>query len=50
MSTRKRLDPDSIDVDSLEVEELEHVAGGETDKNVNCHSCTCPAQPVDPGT
>jgi len=49
MTDKKRLDPESIDVDSLEVEELDQVAG-ETDQNMNCHSCTCPAtrqdQPV----
>jgi hypothetical protein len=44
MSEKKRLDPEAIEVDSLEVEELDQVAGGNTDQNMNCHSCTCPAQ------
>ncbi len=46
MAAKKRLDPKAIDVDSLDVEELESVAGGETDVNQNCHSCTCPAEPI----
>ncbi len=48
---KKRLDPEAIDVDSLEVEELDQVAGGETDQNMNCYSCTCPPKqqaPADP--
>ena len=44
MTDRKRLDPENIEVDSLEVEELDQVAGGETDQNANCYSCTCPAK------
>ncbi|HEX6745970.1 MAG TPA: hypothetical protein VF092_01560 [Longimicrobium sp.] len=47
MSEPRKLDPEQIDVDSLEVEELDQVAGGETDVNKNCYSCTCPAR--DPG-
>ena len=47
MTEKKRLNADEIDVDSLEVEELDQVAGGETDVNANCYSCTCPA-PKDP--
>jgi hypothetical protein len=43
MSEKKRLDPNEIDVDSLEVEELDQVAGGMVDANNNCYSCTCPA-------
>ena len=41
MGEKKRLDPGALDVDSLEVDELEAVAGG-MDDNVNCGSCTCP--------
>jgi hypothetical protein len=48
MTEKKRLDPEEIDVDSLEVEELDQAAGGIYDVNQNCHSCTCPAQ-QDPG-
>jgi len=42
MSDRKKLNPQDIDVDSLEVEELDQVAGGIVDANNNCYSCTCP--------
>ncbi len=42
MTEKKRLDTDAIEVDSLEVEELDAVAGGNTDQNANCYSCTCP--------
>ncbi|HEX6745968.1 MAG TPA: hypothetical protein VF092_01550 [Longimicrobium sp.] len=42
MTEKKRMNPEEIEVDSLEVEELDQVAGGETDINQNCHSCTCP--------
>jgi len=49
MSDRKRLDPHDIDVDSLEVEELDSVAGG-FDANENCYSCTCPATKQEPVT
>jgi hypothetical protein len=45
MTDKKRLDPDAIDVDSLEVEELDQAAGGMVDENVNCYSCTCPPPP-----
>jgi hypothetical protein len=43
MTDKKRLDPQAIDVDSLEVEELDQVAGG-ADVNENCYSCTCPVK------
>ena len=46
---KKRLDPENIEVDSLEVEELDQVAGGNTDQNMNCHSCTCPPAQQEPG-
>ncbi|HEX6745971.1 MAG TPA: hypothetical protein VF092_01565 [Longimicrobium sp.] len=48
MSDKKRLDPEAVEVDSLEVEELDQVAGGETDVNQNCHSCTCPPAQKEP--
>jgi hypothetical protein len=48
MTDRKKLDPENIDVDSLEVEELDQVAGGATDQNANCYSCTCPPKQQDP--
>jgi len=48
MSEKQRLDPKDIDVDSLEVEELDQVAGGLADNNNNCYSCTCPVR--DPAT
>ena len=43
MTEKQRLDPEDLDVDSLQVDELDQVAGGNTDQNMNCHSCTCPA-------
>jgi len=51
MAEKHRMDPKDIDVDSLEVEELDQVAGG-VDVNENCYSCTCPATkvPQDPIT
>jgi hypothetical protein len=49
MSEKKRLDPEAIEVDSLDVEELDAVAGGlNGDQNQNCYSCTCPAPKQDP--
>ena len=47
MSDEKiRLDPKAIDLESLDVEELEQVAGGAADgTNNNCYSCTCPTPP-----
>lgn len=42
MSEKKRLDSSDIDVDSLEVEELDQVAGGAGEINQNCYSCNCP--------
>jgi len=52
MTDKQRLNPDEIDVDSLEVEELDAVAGGIAgDQNQNCYSCTCPPRekvPADP--
>ena len=43
MNEKKRLDTSELELDSLEVEELDGVAGGvETGTNVNCGSCTCP--------
>jgi hypothetical protein len=46
MSDKQKLDPEQIDVDSLEVEELDAAAGGVLDENKNCYSCTCPANAV----
>jgi hypothetical protein len=48
MSEKKRLNPEELDVDSLEVEELDQAAGGLEDVNQNCYSCTCPAPKQDP--
>ena len=46
MSEEKiHLDPKAIDLESLDVEELEQVAGGAEATNNNCYSCTCPANP-----
>lgn len=36
-----RLRPDEVNVESLCVEELDAVAGGQEAANVNCVSCSC---------
>ena len=49
MSEEKiRLDTKALDLESLDVEELEQVAGGAEATNNNCYSCTCPRPPAEP--
>jgi hypothetical protein len=41
-SARRKLRPEEIDVDTVRVEELDGVAGGQGENlNVNCMSCSC---------